>query len=490
MTQPIALLAGGTKILERALQTTLPVELAVVGTIEEAAKIMGERPVGLVVLGPTLRRALAMVATLRREGQTWPRLLVVYRDDQRDEVKRHQRGKVVADGYVALSRIAKELGPVATEQWQAAALPGAAAGAQPSGSVLPRAAGMPGRTADEEDEGLEEIPVESIELQDVISQEMDVLPPMQGGADRAAADRLQASADHVVPNQANARLSNSLPVETTMEVDAIEIFEEAAIEEASLEELPAAAVADAGEELIEDEIVAEELIEEIPSDELISENVTHAAVAAVHAVDAALADDMLDADDVEEIGADDVMMDDAPVAAAEATPAAEPASTREPVPVSLPTAAAAPAESRASRPQSGAFAALGDLSGFIERLQEASNHVDRLEAENDALRHDVESLARSVRPEMEAEIKQAQARVHELAVRLDGAERARDVAVEARMRAEQRELAQQAELAHLRAEVEAGRNRETGLEAQLDAKARIAQDAARSLRGLSQLLDS
>lgn len=479
MTQPIALLAGGTKILERALQTTLPAELAIVATIEEAAKVMGERPVGLVVLGPTLRRALAMVATLRREGQTWPRLLVVYRDDQRDEVKRHQRGKVVADGYVALSRIAKDLAPVATEQWQAAVGAGAA-GAAPS-AAEPGATGV--GSAEEDDDGLEEIPVESIELQDVISQEMDVLPPLQGSASPAAAPA-------------------ALAVETTMEIDAIEIFEEAAMEEASLEELPAASVADAGEELIEDEIVAEELIEEIPSDELISENVTHAAVAAVHAVDSPPAEEVMDGDDVEEIGEDDVMMEDAPAAASEPVAVASPVAVAAPVgvvePVAVREAVAAPepvvavpapAETRASRPQSGAFAALGDLSGFIERLQEASAHVDRLEVENDALRHDVARLQRSARPELEADLQQAQSRAQELAVRLDGAERARDMAVEARMKAEQREQAQQAEIARLRADVEAGRNRETGLEAQLDAKSRIAQDAARSLRGVSQLLD-
>ena len=111
MSEAIALLVGGTKVLERELQNHLPMPLVSVATIEEAAKILGERPTRVIVLGPTLRRALATVTTLRREGQTDPRLMVVYRDDQRDEVKRHQKGRQVADSYIAQSRIQREVGP-------------------------------------------------------------------------------------------------------------------------------------------------------------------------------------------------------------------------------------------------------------------------------------------------------------------------------------------------------------------------------------------
>ena len=111
MSETIALLVGGTKVLERELQNHLPMPLVSVATIEEAAKILGERPTRVIVLGPTLRRALATVTTLRREGQTDPRLMVVYRDDQRDEVKRHQKGRQVADSYIAQSRIQREVGP-------------------------------------------------------------------------------------------------------------------------------------------------------------------------------------------------------------------------------------------------------------------------------------------------------------------------------------------------------------------------------------------
>lgn len=111
MSEAIALLVGGTKVLERELQNHLPMPLVSVATIEEAGKILGERPTRIIVLGPTLRRALATVTTLRREGQTDPRLMVVYRDDQRDEVKRHQKGRQVADSYIAQSRIQREVGP-------------------------------------------------------------------------------------------------------------------------------------------------------------------------------------------------------------------------------------------------------------------------------------------------------------------------------------------------------------------------------------------
>ena len=114
MANPVLLLVGGTKILEGTLRDAVPAPQVVVGTIEEAMQVLDSREVGLVVFGPTLRRSLAMVSVLRRDGRTEPKLLVVYPDALRDEVKRHLRGRPIADRYITQSRTGKDL--AASEQ--------------------------------------------------------------------------------------------------------------------------------------------------------------------------------------------------------------------------------------------------------------------------------------------------------------------------------------------------------------------------------------
>jgi hypothetical protein len=461
MSQSVALLVGGTKILERALQTALPVEVVIVATMEEATKVMGERDVALAVLGPTLRRALAMVATLRREGADYPRLIVVYRDDQRDEVKRHQRGKAVADGYVPLSRIAKELAPMAQAQWHEGTR------GQPGANAAPLAVG--GAVADDV---IDEVEVEAFEVNpEGSTREMDVLPPLDD-----AGPAVVAPAVHEGPQELDLS-------------DVVEV-----LDENGLEELPAAAVEEEApiEELSADEIVAEELIEEISSDELISENVTHAAQAAVAAVDAT-ATPAAAVEPVEEVPES---------ALEEPTPdAVRPSSTPRSLQVvarideaaqeaANAVAVAAPAQADpgaaaptgATRPQLGAYAMLGELTGFVERLQEASQLIHQLEGENVQLRQQVARLKEVARPELVADLGTEQQKAKDLQLRLEGAERARDAAVEARTKFEQQAGA-------LREEIEAGKAREAALEAQLEARRRIAQDAAKSLRAIGQMLE-
>ncbi len=107
----VCLILGGTNVLERSIQSALGAAPIVVGSAEEVTAQLVHHPDAIVVLGPTFRRALAAVAQIRPEGQTQPPILVVFRDDQKDEVKRHQKGKAVADKYVQQSRAAKELEP-------------------------------------------------------------------------------------------------------------------------------------------------------------------------------------------------------------------------------------------------------------------------------------------------------------------------------------------------------------------------------------------
>ena len=107
-----SLLVGGTQVLERALQHALGEPPRTFGTVDELTAQLAKSPGAIVVLGPTLKRALASVAQVRPEGQKQPTVIVVYRDEQKDEAKRHQGGKTPADHYIAQSRVQKELDAV------------------------------------------------------------------------------------------------------------------------------------------------------------------------------------------------------------------------------------------------------------------------------------------------------------------------------------------------------------------------------------------
>lgn len=111
MSQPHVLLVGGTKMVERHLRKALPesATLRVMRTMEQAMRKMAEGPTDLLVLGPSMRRALAMVTTIRRDGDMSLGLIVVYRDDQRENVKRHLEGRHTADAYVMQSKVSREI---------------------------------------------------------------------------------------------------------------------------------------------------------------------------------------------------------------------------------------------------------------------------------------------------------------------------------------------------------------------------------------------
>lgn len=110
----VSLILGGTNVLERLIQGALGAAPIVVGSVEEVNAQLQKHPEAIVVLGPTFRRSLAAVGQIRPEGKSAPQIVVIYRDDQKDEVKRHQKGKTIADKYVLQSRANKDLEPALT----------------------------------------------------------------------------------------------------------------------------------------------------------------------------------------------------------------------------------------------------------------------------------------------------------------------------------------------------------------------------------------
>ena len=608
--QPVALLVGGTKIIERTLQEVLTAPLVIVGTMEEAMRIMGEKNVALTVLGPTLRRSLAEVATLRREGQTDPRLIVVYRDDLREEVKRHMRGKNLADRYVTQSRIGKELAPAASELW--AQIDSQRFSGQVNG------AGQTGTTGE-----LDEIPLDAMEeLTEGAGEEVNegvggAAQGIDGSSLQALPDDDAAYGDEAPPPRPGEVLGafdaraldrgGEAEHEEFEEIDDFESLEELpALEELELDgealQLDSAdprTSADAqaraqddgtveelsGDELIEEELDSELLndeileFEEIDADELLDDlahgaTLTHEATpgaapaaepghAAVHASQAsesAAADADLEADMPELLELDeytgwdedptfagdpgasavpaeaeltaapqlaDVELADAelseaelldaelvdaatlpdgegelPPAPAVVAPVFPPLAHRQaqrapldpvhfqpapsPAPSAAPPVAAAPAAS--GRPVSGAHM-FTELAGFAEKLQDAARMISALEGDNDHLRHELTRAQSAARPELETELSALRSRMGELQLRLEGAEEARSAAVEARTKAELTAQGRDDELARLRHDLAASQTRESALESQLDARQRIAHDAAKSLRAISSILD-
>lgn len=530
----VVLLVGGTKILERALQTAVQAPLVSVGTIEEAMRVLGEQPVGLVVFGPTLRRSLAMVATLRREGQAEPKLLVVYRDDQRDEVKRHMKGKSVADRYVIQSRIGKDLEPAAAELWT---------GVQ---------AGQAGTNDD-----LEEIPMEALEdLHESHTREMDVLdleeadlpPPAPGeilGAfDPSAFESGQGDGDllddmeeiellddgaleEMLPGIHNGTLELSLE-DLVEELEPIELSDEDAGETVEdldgielVEELDAEVL---GDELLEAEPLEAELIGEelLEMSDLEEEFEPLAALAETPPELAEIARPLALQSQPVQIQAVQIAAELTPIVfAIEDEPAPSAAAvhlsekvTEAPARASRPSRNAVPAFAPAdlqvamaaqggmalptpeppvvdrSPRQSGSHAMFSELNGFMERLQEMSGLTARLEAENEQLRVELGRLREQARPEIEGELRELRGKLSDLQVRFEGAEGARDAAVEARMKAEQSMRTRESEIANLRAEVSALQSREMALDSQLEASRRLAADASKTLRQMAEMLEA
>lgn len=213
MAQRTALLLGGTKMVERHLRRALPayVDMIEMRTIEAAMRRLEDDSVAILVFGPTLRRSLALVTTLRSDPRSARvPLVVVYRDDQRSDVERHLEGRYKADAYVIQSRAQRELE--------------AAIGAAMS---APRSdLGMP-------------------------SEQLDALP-------LAAVSALTQD----ITQFAQAAASSKPKVETTLELDAMDLVEESGgdpsesatqmldvLDFADIEEIEAQAEADALEPL-------------------------------------------------------------------------------------------------------------------------------------------------------------------------------------------------------------------------------------------------
>jgi hypothetical protein len=510
--------------------------------------VLDERRVGLIVFGPMLRRSLAMVATLRREGQTTPRMLVVYRDDQREEVKRHMKGRIVADRYVIQSRIAKDLAPAASELWHGAGradtrdledLPAAAMaaeGATREMSILELGGDEPPPTpafddsrhgevlgafdgsafAEEQDDDLALEEVEEFEMLD--DAMLEELP--QGG------NTLELSLDDLVEELEPVELSEEEAGETLEELDGAELIEELEAEELDVDALEEEAAAPAQDaEPLAEMVDGDDLIEEFELEPL-AESPPPAVVASAEPTAAAAAAEELELE-LEEVLAEEL---EAEPEVAAALAAAVVVATTHPVAVAplpepivevapvvevappppsknaMPAFEASP-QTRQSRPQSGATAMMTELTGFVERLQEMSDLATRLEADNEVLRTELARARDLARPELETELRDLRTRLSELELRLEGAEGAREVAVEARMKADQAMRSQDDDIARIRAELTAAngqgqdavrlqgelgaaKNRESTLEAQVEARRRLGADAARTLRQLAQMLDS
>lgn len=222
MSKSTALLIGGTKMVERHLRRALPDDLDMVSlrTLDQAMRRMDEGGVSLLVFGPTLRRTLALVQTMRADARyrTVP-LVVVYRDDQRSDVTRHLEGRAKADGYVMQSRAQRELEAAVKD------------------ALTKQNDGL-GATSDL----LEELPLEAVSaLTTEISE-----------AALAARDAAAAA-----------------PIETTLEFDAIEeIDEDVSPDETSTVMLDVVALDDELEEALPEELPDAEPIEELALEEL------------------------------------------------------------------------------------------------------------------------------------------------------------------------------------------------------------------------------
>jgi hypothetical protein len=451
MSQSVVLLVGGTKILERALQQSVEATLVTVATIEEATQVLTTRPVGLLVLGPTLRRALAVVAMLRREGQTQPKLLVVYRDDQREEVKRHMKSTAVADRYVVQSRIGKELEPAAEELWKLSQMP---------------------QTSESEDEvilsgSLETMPEAATQLLEVLDLPDDDQPPLTsevlGAFDADAFEQdvaiedLPELSEELEPFEDIDELEEDALVEETSEEelsdDTLEVIDMLEIEEEEAGvQAPAAIAAPAAQqpaaEAIE-ELEAAELVEELAVAEVLEEGTEEVTEVATEDMTEEVTEEL-----VEELAVAD-LVEEAPAAVVEA------ARTVEPVEV------------------------VEELE-TVELVEDETVALDtastsRLEDENDQLRTELKKALAAAEAFMAA--------TQDLKARLDGAESARTAAIEARTVADQTVQARDEELTRLRAELATAREREAASQAQLETRKRVASDAATALLAVAASLE-
>ena len=453
MSQSVALLVGGTKVLEKALQLALPSARHVVAaTMEEATASLGSGEVRLLIIGPTMRRGLQAVTTLRQGGSTDPKILVVYRDDQRDEVKRHQKTKAIADRYVVQSRIGKELNEAATVLWSDA----------PGGADF---------DAIEEDD-LEEIGKEAVE-------EMDDGEEIALGADDVQEDQPPPIEEVLGEFDATA-FERGLDTVAQAQEQAVEVLEDAQFEEVlggDDVELAGEEIELDGAEAIDDAADGEETLEAadwVEDGELATEPIEPAAEIVEEVLEAEAIDDEGEAGEGEagddpatqaepEVQADTTLT---PTPAAIATPlfsAANPprttASYRAATVETIAQGQPVDATHQEPRRSPSSMQVADDLSGIVGRLQEMSHQIARLETENEALR----------------------------ATALEKAAAAADS--EARgSAAERRAAAHDGEVARLRTEVQVSRAQVAALEARLAAQHQASAAAAQGLRDIAATL--
>ncbi len=456
MTESHIVLVGTTKVLSRSLKRTLPegAQLEVVDSMERAMALLADRPVALMVLGPTLRRGLAVVTTIRRDaGLKELGLIVVYRDDQREDVKRHLKGRFQADRYIMQSRINQDLRP-AVEQL------------------------LEELTGDDDAEGIEEIDVDVEEIsagrastEEVATVLMDIdemRARMSGDAADAAAGRgdVLESLEEIGGIEVLDDIGADEEVESVEEFEAIddddliddveeddemEAFEPIDIITATdIEEISAADVVEddlieeiGGDALVE---IGSEAVEELDGDALVeisSEAVEELDGEAVEELDGEAVEELdgdalveLDGDELDEVGAEAVeALDGEPLEALEAEPLEEldsemleevdgeaveedgaaPSGLVDDVSFDeafaadtlrdAPTAIVAVATERgdsAPVPAGGhrhhasgsqmMSSDLDELTGIIGRLQEARSLIVELEADNERLRDRITAL--------------------------------------------------------------------------------------------------
>lgn len=533
MSESIVLLVGGTKVLERELQSAVAAPLVSVATMEDGAKVLGDRPVRLMVLGPTLRRALAVVTTFRADGRRDPQLLVVYRDDQRDEVKRHQKGKLVADGYIAQSRIQKELGETAATLWAINATSELDLIAQPA---------VPQITNDHEPtqmldlvvelEAYDEPPPTPEELagsdqpgsHDVLGAfDADALDGGDGPEELLASDLVEdfdgeiaAAPDGGDPSLVLMTMENSILEVLPDDDDEVELLDGDA-ELLSDDDEVLVADGDAlhddlgmveeivGADMLEEMGDVSEMLEEVDSAELMEdlEELPPDAVAGapslgstrqrsaqimaavVPQVQAAPAPEAVAPAVVEARAPPPVdTATDGPTQRARMVVDARPPVADAPAPVA---AALVPSE-RAKT--SGAHAMFTELTTFVEKLQDAASSIARLESENDHLRHDLTKAEALARPTADADLAALRSEADELRLRLMASEQSREAAVDARIRAEQAFAVRDEEATRLHSELAAAGAASAGLHTQLEVKRRIAADSAKSLAAIAAMLDA
>jgi hypothetical protein len=392
-------LVGGTSLMERDLRSASTAGLQVFGALEDAKALLDAGQVQVLVLGPTVRRPHAAVQTLRQAGPL-PKLILVYRDQDRDEVRRHQKAAHAADRYLPQSKVAKELAEltreVLRELTSAAASDNTTAPAvpQPEPPQLPEL--LPELLPEDlevldDGEFVEELSAQSME-------ELEELEELQ--AEELALESLEQDEEELLLEDGDV-LADDLEDDATT----------------SLLAAPAGDNATQSLDIID--IV--EVLDEAPAQDNATQSLDLADI--IEVLDEPTAADATESLDVADLVEELDEAEEAPVPAA-APAAAEPENATQMLDVSellarsAATAAAAsvpapaPAPAPATHAASGGF--LAEMAGLVERLQGIADSVPKLEAENTSLREQLATIQREL-AETKAKLTQATEAASQLA---------------------------------------------------------------------------